>query len=108
MTSVSGVGRLPPMDESTWKRRLRAKIVADGRKMKAISLAAGLGETFVRDLLKRDRDPTIGNLMALAKTLGTTICELTEEEQPTPNLEEVLRRLAEIERAMKTKSGSRS
>jgi transcriptional regulator with XRE-family HTH domain len=96
------------MAESVWKQRLRAQIAADGRAMKAISLAAGLGETFVADIFNKSRVPSIDNFTALAKALGTTVAKLTEEEKPDSNIVsimgEVTRRLADIEqdiRAMK-------
>ncbi len=38
--------------------------------MKAVSLAAGKGETFVRDMLRRNRTPSFENLQAVAQVLG--------------------------------------
>ncbi|MGE0753423.1 MAG: XRE family transcriptional regulator, partial [Variibacter sp.] len=70
------------MSEPVWKQRLRAYVDNDGRGMKAISLAAGQGETFVRDILQRERIPSIENLIALADALGTSVPELMAEDEP--------------------------
>jgi phage repressor protein C with HTH and peptisase S24 domain len=75
-------GQYPTMVEPLWKQRLRSYVDNDPRSMKAISLAAGQGETFVRDILERDRTPSIENLIALAETLGKSISELTAEDEP--------------------------
>ena len=44
--------------------------------MKAASLKAGLGETFVRDVLERDREPIVSKLAALTKVLGVSVSEI--------------------------------
>lgn len=78
-----------------WKERILAAIEAKGTSMKAVSLAAGMNETFVRDMLKRDRAPAIDNFAAVAKALGMTIAELLgETTAPTePASEPGLRRV---------------
>lgn len=48
--------------------------------MKTASLSAGLGETFVRDVLERNRKPSVENLAALARVLGTTVSYLLGDE----------------------------
>ena len=77
VTFPIAVGMIPPMRED-WKTRLRRLI--DDRKlsMKSASLNADLGETFVRDILERERDPSVGKLTKLAETLGLTIGELLD------------------------------
>lgn len=51
--------------------------------MKQLSLAAGLGETAVRDILERDRSPRYSTIEALAKALRITPADLVpEREQP--------------------------
>lgn len=51
-----------------------------GFTMKSLSLAAGLGETAVRDALKRDRAPSLPNVIALADALQTSVGWLVGEE----------------------------
>ncbi len=70
------------MREDGWKERVRALLKSGGLTMKAASLAAGQGETFVRDILERDRSPSIENFSALARTLGTSVSDLLAEEGP--------------------------
>lgn len=47
--------------------------------MKAVSLEAGLGETFVRDMLERGRVPSVDKLLKLAHVVGATVSELLGE-----------------------------
>ena len=52
------MGIIPPM-EQTWKSRLELLMRQKGFNMKSLSLKAELGETYVRDILKRGRDPGV-------------------------------------------------
>lgn len=52
-----------------WRDKLREAINLRGTTMKALSKAAGLGETFVRDVLERERTPSIENAQKLCETL---------------------------------------
>jgi lambda repressor-like predicted transcriptional regulator len=70
------------MDEAA-KARIRAALKEAKLSMKAASLAAGRGETFVRDMLDRDRVPSVENLTALASVLSMTVAELIGEAAPT-------------------------
>lgn len=54
---------------SGWKRRLERILDERRLDMKAVSLGAGLGETYVRDILKRDREPGIERLKAISDFL---------------------------------------
>lgn len=71
------MGIIPLMSED-WKPRLRRLIEDKKLSMKAASLNADLGETFVRDVLERDRDPSVSKLTRLAETLGLSIGELLD------------------------------
>lgn len=53
-------------------RRLETRMAERGFNMKSLSLAAGLGETAVRDILKRHSSPSADKVMALATTLGVS------------------------------------
>jgi phage repressor protein C with HTH and peptisase S24 domain len=63
-----------------WRKRLRSVIEHRSLNMKQLSLAAGLGETAVRDALERGQTPKIDNFAALAKALGLSLSELYEGE----------------------------
>ncbi|TCL70613.1 S24 family peptidase [Rhizobium sp. BK251] len=62
-------------DWPEWKREVAERLNALDKSMKHASLEAGLGETWVRDALKRDKDPTHGNLTKIRKVLGLPIGE---------------------------------
>ncbi|MCW2283360.1 phage repressor protein C with HTH and peptisase S24 domain [Rhodoblastus acidophilus] len=75
------------MDDQ-WKSRLEAEMARQGLDMKALSVRAGLGETYVRDALKRGRGGSLPALNKLAGALGRSLDWLiagkeTEREPPT-------------------------
>jgi SOS-response transcriptional repressor LexA len=53
-----------------WKREIAERLNATGTSMKEASVKAGLGETWVRDALKRDKEPTLKNLTKVKEVLG--------------------------------------
>jgi lambda repressor-like predicted transcriptional regulator len=67
---VPSMGRLWTMSESTWQQAIKAAIGAKGLTMKSASKRAGLGETFVRDMLARGRRPSIENFVKLCEAIG--------------------------------------
>lgn len=62
------------------KDRFRAAMKKGGWSMKALSLEAGMGETFVRDILDRGAVPKIDSLKSVANILNTTVGYLIGEE----------------------------
>jgi len=60
------------MDDQ-WKSRLEAEMARQGLDMKALSVRAGLGETYVRDALKRGRGGSLPALNKLAGALGRSL-----------------------------------
>ncbi len=92
VTLPEPVGMLPSMSKD-WRARLRREIEMKGVSMKAASLGAGLGETFVRDILERDRDPSIDKLAQLAASLGMSMASLLEPEAEAaaPDIRELRR-----------------
>lgn len=81
----------------TIQRRVRSRLDDLGLDMKAASIKADQGETFVRDLLKRGRAPSADALGRLARALETSVAYLTGETNdaspdavpdPSPTLEE--------------------
>ncbi|WP_026792193.1 LexA family transcriptional regulator [Pleomorphomonas oryzae] len=50
-----------------------------GFNMKSLSLKAGLGETYVRDILKRGREPGVEKARVLAEVLGVRMNEILSE-----------------------------
>ena len=57
-------------------RGLKIVMDAEGRKMKPLSEAAGMGESGVRDLFRYGSAPKVSNAYALAQQLGRTVDEI--------------------------------
>lgn len=56
-----------------WRTRLRNALEEDaGKTMRSVSLKAGLGATFVRDALERNRTPSHENARKIEEALGVT------------------------------------
>lgn len=56
-----------------WRQRVFDAVKADGRDRKPICLAAGLNETFLRDLFDRGQNPSVEKLGKLCNELGITL-----------------------------------
>ncbi len=67
-----------------WREKIEAAIKAKGTDMKAVSLAAGRGETFVRDILKRQNQPRADNLAGVAAVLGLKVSDLLDDAVTIP------------------------
>lgn len=71
-------------DEGRIARNVRLLMEAKGLGSKALSLRAGLNETYVRDILKgKSRNPRHEHLQKLAAALGCRVIDLTDELDPT-------------------------
>ena len=53
-----------------WRKRLTDELALQKRDMKAVSIEAGLGETYIRDALKRGRGGKVENLQKISLALG--------------------------------------
>ena len=56
--------------DDLWFTRLLEAVTRDGRDMKAISLAAGLGQNYVQQMVKDHKKPKIDSLVKLLQALG--------------------------------------
>lgn len=72
MTTPDLVGNVPPM-ESSWRERLRDEMTKKGFNMKSLSKKAELGDTYVRDLLVRDREPSLKKAMKICGVLDVSL-----------------------------------
>ena len=72
-----------PAMASDYVLKVKELVEAHKLNMKAISLAAGMGETFVRDMIKRDREPSKENyekvMDAIARLTGRIPLEPVRE-----------------------------
>lgn len=67
------MGDICSIMKTTWRDRLRGLIEGTpGLDMKEISLKAGQGATFVRDIVYRDRTPSVDKFTALCDAIGVT------------------------------------
>lgn len=53
-----------------WRERLKERVEADERSMRAISMAAGHGPNFIQQLLKDGKEPGFQKLVDLLSVLG--------------------------------------
>jgi transcriptional regulator with XRE-family HTH domain len=67
--------------ELEWADRFRALMEERGYTMKSLSLAAGLNESFVRDMLNRQRQPGVDRLTRLLAVMGVTFTEFMGGEE---------------------------
>ncbi|MBB4198582.1 hypothetical protein CCR94_18790 [Rhodoblastus sphagnicola] len=74
------------MDDQ-WKSRLESEMARQGLDMKALSVRAGLGETYVRDALKRGRGGSLPALNKLALALGRSLDWLIAGKGAAPHLD---------------------
>ena len=72
------IRQVKKMANEMWKDRLQARLLETQHSMKSLSLAAGLGETGVRDMLKRTQSPSIDAMAKVAKELDMSLTELWE------------------------------
>ncbi|MBY3369352.1 S24 family peptidase [Rhizobium laguerreae] len=78
MTASRCLGYKPQMTQ-IWKERLAKALEEKGLNMLTASRMAGKSDTYVRDLLKRDKEPTIENFINLAKVVGKPVSYLIGE-----------------------------
>lgn len=74
-------GYFPHMTEQhrdAFVRGLKIIMDADQWKMKPLSLAAGMGESAVRDLFRNESSPKVANAVALAKAVGRSVDEIVQ------------------------------
>ena len=69
-------GTLIPMSLSDLKNQIRHLIQEKQTSMRRLSMEAGLGATYVRDLMRGDHEPSYENLRKIAAILGVSVPEL--------------------------------
>ena len=60
------------MDDAA-RKRLKEAVERSGRSMRSIQEEAGVNESFLRDVFRKNVDPSVSNLAKLASVLGTNI-----------------------------------
>lgn len=64
---------------AVWRQRFLREMEKRELDMKALSLKAGRGETFIRDILKRDRSPSVDNLLVACQAMNLPLAALFDE-----------------------------
>lgn len=74
---LTSMGIIPSIMKTTWRDRLRTLIEGPPElDMKEISLKAGMGATFVRDIVYRGRTPSVEKFVAVCDALGVSAMSL--------------------------------
>lgn len=73
------MGQFPHMAKDNldaFVRGLKIIIDAEKRKMKPLSIAAGMGESGIRDLFRYESSPKINNAISIAQQVGRSVDEI--------------------------------
>lgn len=68
-----------------WREKIQAEMKAKGFNMKSLSARVGRGETYVRDILKRDNQPRAEHLAAVALALEISLTDLMDDAVKLPD-----------------------
>jgi hypothetical protein len=98
---MDGERRSDKVMNAGWRERLLAAVDADGRSDRQISLAAGLGPSFVNELRNQAKDPQVHNVSHLADELHVSLTTLLTGLNITSEEEEILRLLRSTSHAQR-------
>jgi transcriptional regulator with XRE-family HTH domain len=87
---IWGPGGLIDMPKQ-WRVRLRAAIQRSGKPMYQVSVEAGLGKTYVSELFRKKKEPTIGPLQRICSVLNVSTSSILEGYELTPNTERIVK-----------------
>lgn len=59
--------------ETTWLDRLIEAVDASGRSMRDISLGAGFGHAYLREVIELGKEPRLGSLLAICAELNISV-----------------------------------
>jgi transcriptional regulator with XRE-family HTH domain len=79
-----------------WRDRLRMALDNSGKSMRAVSIAAGLGENYLHSILGEGKEPSIDRLMKIADTLNISLAWLLYGIEIGPQEERLLRLYAKL------------
>jgi len=77
--------------KTEWRDNLVRAIERDGRSLRAISVAAGLGQNYLNQMLVRGTAPTTTALVSLCDVLGVSVTSILTGGDLGPSEEELLR-----------------
>jgi transcriptional regulator with XRE-family HTH domain len=84
------------MPNRTWRQRLQQVADRDGRKLRAISLAAGLPPASLWEMLYTPKQPGIERLQAICGALNIPLSYIMEGIEVTPETDRLLKAWARL------------
>lgn len=85
-----------PCDPENWLDRLINVVEASGRSMRDISLSAGFGHAYLREVIELGKEPRLGSLMAICAELEVHPSYILTGIDLSPEAEEVARLMARL------------
>jgi transcriptional regulator with XRE-family HTH domain len=79
-----------------WRDRIRTTLEKSGKSMRAVSIAAGLGENYLHSVLGEGKEPSIDRLLKIADTLNISLAWLLYGIDIGPQEERLLRLYAKL------------
>lgn len=79
-----------------WLGRIRAAIEADGRSLRAISVAAGLGPNYVSEMIGKKKVPAVDKLLRLCRELKVSATFILTGADISGDSEEMLSLLGKL------------
>jgi len=84
------------MTDDGWINRLREARAKDGRSLRAISMAAGVGENFLSQMLRYGKAPSIDNFIKVCRALDVSPIHILTGAPVTPEMEALLEAWAKV------------
>lgn len=78
------------------QKRLELAIANDGRSLREISKAAGLGENYLNQLLKDGKTPRLDSLQKIARALNASFYWIVEGIEVSQEAEEIARKVLQL------------
>ena len=82
------------MAQDEWRKRL--KEAAEGKSLRAVSLAAGCSPGYLHGILRSNKEPTIARLVKLCDVLGVSVTYVVLGIAWNPTQERLLRLMSEL------------
>lgn len=93
------------MKLDSWYTRLLAVIEADGRSLREISIAAGLGQNFISQMIRKGDKypgPAVESVRRICEALNVSAAYIFTGSKMTPEVEELVRLFSRCSEEQKT------
>lgn len=82
--------------DGEWLARLKKAIEVDGRSMRAISLAAGLGANYLSEVIRNGKEPGVEKMMRICEAMNVSFTSIVTGVELDADAESYLRMLANL------------